>query len=107
MEGWGGGDGGGASVGRVAGMERGLSHAGIDQPGVEGRQAVMRGGPLAERPLARGRRPVDGDDHESSAPSDRIKAGKPGKLVAIKAASSIPTGFSLASPMTANAMAMR
>ena len=44
---------------------------------------------------------------ELSAPRPRISSAKPGKLVAIKRASSTATGFSLASPMTRNAMAMR
>src|SRR5436305_1185442 len=96
-----------AFVGRVASIQHGLRHAAVDQPGVEVPQAVMRGEPLAERPLPRGRRPVDGDDHERSAPRARIRGGKPGKLVAMIAASSTRTGFSLESPMTKNAMAMR
>src|SRR5262249_37336755 len=93
-------------VGRVAGIEHGLRHAAVDEPGVEVPQAVMRGEPLAKRPLTRGRRPVDGNDHESSAPRLRIRDGKPGKLVAIIPASSTATGFSLAKPMTRNAWAV-
>src|SRR5215472_11995602 len=94
--------------GQTGGIDRlGRRHRAIDQPGVEVAQAIVGGKPLAERPLARGRRPVDGDDHERSAPRARIKAEKLGKLVAIMAASSTRTGFSLAKPMTRNAMAMR
>src|SRR6516225_2833826 len=96
-----------AIVGGMAGIEQSHRHRAVDQPGVEVAQAIVGGEPPAERPLARGRRPVDGDDHEKSAPRARIKAEKPGKLVAIMAASSTRTGFSLAKPMTRNAMAMR
>ena len=56
-------------------------------------------------PHARGA--VDGDDHDRSAPSERINSTKPGKLVAMKAESSMRTGLSLASPMTIADMAMR
>src|SRR5262249_2727417 len=98
---------GGGFVGGVAGIEQSHRHRAVDHPGVEVAQAIVGGEPPAERPLARGRRPVDGDDHEKSAPRARIKAEKPGKLVAIMAASSTRTGFSLAKPMTRNAMAMR
>ena len=42
-----------------------------------------------------------------SAPSARISSTKPGKLVAMKAESSMRTGLSLASPITSAAMAMR
>jgi hypothetical protein len=45
--------------------------------------------------------------HDNSAPRPRIKSTKPGKLVAMKLASSIFTGFSLASPSTSAAMAIR
>src|SRR5215467_8235985 len=96
-----------AIVGGVAGIEQGFRHRAVDQPGVEVAQAIVGGELLAERPLARGRRPVDRDDHERSAPSPHIKAEKPGKLVAMMAASSTRTGLSLAKPMTRNAMAMR
>src|SRR5215468_5834346 len=65
---------------------REVRHSAVDQPGVEMAQAIVGGELLAERPLARGRRPVDRDDHERSAPRARIKAGKPGKLVAMMAA---------------------
>ena len=77
------------------------------QPGVEMAQPVMRGEPLAERALARRRRPVDRNDHEKSAPSARIRSVKPGKLVAMKAASSTATACSLARPITSADMAMR
>src|SRR5262249_60726176 len=96
-----------AIFGGAGGGGQSFRPGGVDQPGVEVAQAIVRGEPLAERPLARGRRPVDGDDHERSAPRPRIKAEKPGKLVAIMAASSTRTGCSLAKPMTRNAMAMR
>ena len=43
----------------------------------------------------------------SSPPSPRIIGTKLGKLVAMNEVSSTPTGLSLASPMTRNAMAMR
>src|SRR5262249_61746085 len=91
----------------VAGIEKSLRHRAVDQAVVEMAQAIVGGEPLAERPLARGRWPIDGDDHERSAPRPRIKAEKPGKLVAMMAASSTRTGCSLAKPMTRNAMAMR
>ena len=79
----------------------------IEQPAVEMLEAVMSGEPLGDGALAGGRRAVDGDDHESSAPSPRINSTNPGKLVAMKAASSTPTGWSLASPITSADIASR
>ena len=58
----------------------------------------MRRELLAERALARSGRSVDGDDHAMSAPSARISSTNPGKLVAMKAASSTATGCSLREP---------
>ena len=95
------------SSGRRAGIEHVLGDRAVDQPGVEMPQAVMRRELLAERAFARRRRPVDGDDHDKSAPSARISSTKPGKLVAMKAESSMRTGLSDASPITSAAMAMR
>ena len=86
------------SLGRMAGVEHRLRHRAIEQPGVEMAKPVVRGEPLAERALAGSGRSVDGDDHEKSAPSERIIATKSGKLVAMKAASSTLTGCSLAEP---------
>src|SRR5579885_2177628 len=94
-------------AGRFAGIEHGLGNGAIEQPSVEMAQAVMRGQLLAERALAGGGGSVNGDDHVRSAPSERIRSVKPGKLVPMKALSSIRTGCSLASPMTSAAMAMR
>jgi len=42
-----------------------------------------------------------------SAPNPRIISMKPGKLVAMNATSSTPTGLSLARPMTSADIAMR
>src|ERR1039458_868835 len=103
----GGGNRGGFVVRAAASIEHALRHRAIDQPGVEMAQSVMRGQPFAERALARGRRSVDGDDHDRSAPSERISSTKPGKLVAMKAPSSMRTGLSLAKPITSAAMALR
>ena len=91
----------------LAGLDQRHRHRPVDQPGIEVPQPVMGGEPLAERALSGGRRSVDGDDHEQSAPSARIIGTKLGKLVAMNELSSTPTGLSLASPMTRNAMAMR
>src|SRR5580658_295415 len=67
-----------------------------------------------QRPLARGGRPVDGDDEGQghaagsiAAPNRRISPAKSGKLVSIVAPSSISTGVSAARPRTRKAMAMR
>ncbi len=153
----------------AAGIEQVLGHRAVDQAGVEMAQAVMGRQLLAERALARGGRPVDGDDHlthpaaflypplkgegrrrenarrrggvsfedhphpialsltrsaidlplqgevkrvcgaahAKSAPRVRISSTKPGKLVAMKAESSMRTGCSLARPSTSADMAMR
>ena len=98
---------GGGIIRPAAGIEHGFGHRPVQQPGVEMAQAVMSGELLAERALAGGGGTVDGDDHAKSAPRERISSTKPGKLVAMKAESSIRTGFSLASPMTSADMAMR
>jgi hypothetical protein len=71
------------------------------QPG----QARVAGRGGARR-AARDERNAD-CDHERSAPRLRISGTKSGKLVAMKAASSMPTGRCAASPMTRKAMAMR
>src|SRR5215472_10058621 len=91
----------------VAGVEHRLRDRPVEQPGVEMPQPVMGGEAFAERPLAGSCRTVDGDDHEKSPPSARIRSAKPGKLVAMKAASSTVTGLSAARPSTSAAMAMR
>src|SRR5262249_62288531 len=93
-------------LGRIAGIEQSLRPRAVNQPRVEVAQAIVAGNPLAECALARGRRPIDGNDHERSAPRARIKEAKSGKLVAMMPTSSTRTGFSLASPMIRNAMAM-
>ena len=92
---------------RLSGIEQCLGDRAVNQPGVEMAQPEMLREPPAERALAGRRRSVDGDDHEYSAPSPRIIGTKLGKLVAMNEVSSTPTGLSLASPMTRNAMAMR
>ena len=96
-----------AIAGLMAGVEQRLRHRAIEQPGVEMAQPVMRGELLAERALAGRGRPVDGDDHERSAPRPRIRSAKAGKLVAMNAASSTCTGCSLRSPITSADIAMR
>ena len=73
-------------------VQQRLRHRAINHAGVEVAVAVMMGEPLAERALAGCRRSVDGDDHENSAPSERIIGMKSGKLVAMKAVSSTLTG---------------
>src|SRR5262249_42555183 len=51
----------------VAALEHGFGHRAIDEPGVEMRQAVMRGKLPGERALAGGSRPVDGNDHRGGS----------------------------------------
>jgi len=51
-------------------------------------------------------RPFDPNQPEKSAPSPRINSTKPGKLVAMKAESSMRTGLSLARPMIIADMAI-
>src|SRR5208283_3798066 len=94
-------------AGRIAGVEHRLGYGAIEEPGIEMMQPVDGRDLSGDRPLARGGRPVDGDDHDKAPPSDRIKSRKPGKLVAMKLPSSILTGCSLARPSTSAAMAMR
>ena len=88
-------------------IQQRLRHRAINHAGVEVAIAVMMGEPFAERALAGCRRSVDGDDHENSAPSERIIGMKSGKLVAMKAVSSTLTGLSAASPITSADIAMR
>src|SRR5262249_62383970 len=90
-----------------AGLQHGIGHRAIDHPGIEMAIAVVPGEKLAERALSRRRRSVDRDDHENSAPSERIIGMKSGKLVAMKAVSSTLTGLSDASPITSADIAMR
>ena len=77
----------------------------------ENREAVALRKTPRQRTLARGRGPVDGDDHDRASamapPSAFIAAAKPGKLVAIVAPSSMRTGRRAAMPRTRNDMAMR
>src|ERR1051326_1831595 len=108
----------GAVVKRRAFVEQRLRDRAVEQAGVEVAQSVMGGEMLAERPLAGRGGPVDRDDHaissptgegvvarkrgdgrgepriahDNSPPSERISSTKPGKLVAMKAASSTCTG---------------
>src|SRR4029077_5820041 len=100
-------DGARGVVERMAGIEHRLAHSAVEQPGIEMMQAVHLREISRDRALARGGRSVDGDDHDKSAPSPRISSTKPGKLVAMNVPSSICTGWSLASPSTIAAMAMR
>ena len=79
----------------------------VEQAAVEMPIAVMGSETLGDGALAGSGRAVDGDDHDNSAPSPRINSTKPGKLVAINAASSTPTGCSLASPITSADIASR
>ena len=92
---------------RLAGIEYGLRYGAVDQAGIEVPQPIVAGQPLPQRPLARRRRSIDGDDHDSSAPRERIIGTKLGKLVTMNEESSMPTGFALASPIIRNAIAMR
>lgn len=87
--------------------DQGISNSAIDHAGIEMMVAVVRGQPLGECPLAGGRRSVDRDNHEKSAPSARIIGMKSGKLVAMKAVSSTLTGLSEASPITSADIAIR
>ncbi|MGY3287511.1 hypothetical protein ACVWWP_000578 [Bradyrhizobium sp. LM3.6] len=91
----------------MPGLHQRIGYRAIDHAGIEVTVAVMVGKTLAERALARRRGPVDGDDHENSAPSERIIGMKSGKLVAMKAVSSMVTGWSDAQPITSADMAMR
>src|SRR4029077_2359570 len=88
-------------------VQQRFRHRAIDHAGVEVAIAVMMGEPFAERALAGCRRSVDRDNHENSAPRERIIGMKSGKLVAMKAVSSILTGLSAASPITSADIAMR
>src|SRR5260221_11950370 len=90
-----------------AGVQHRLGNRAINHAGIEVTIAVMLGKPLAQRALAGGGRSVDGDDHENSAPNERIIGIKSGKLVAMKAVSSTFTGLSAASPITRADIAMR
>src|SRR5262249_14695176 len=83
----------------VAHIDQRLGDRPIDQPGIEMAKPVTGREPFAERAFARGRRSIDGDDHEYSAPRPRIIGTKLGKLVAMNEVSSTPTGLSLASPI--------
>src|ERR1700689_490665 len=98
-------------IARVAAPQGTQGRGAVERSGVEISQAEMLRQALGERALARRRRPVDGDDQarssRSAAPSPFIRAGKPGKLVAMVAPSSIRTGFCAAIPRTRKAMAMR
>src|SRR6185312_5359247 len=85
-------------VGRMAGIEHRLGDGPVEQSRIQVMQAVMRGHPARQRALARRGRAVDGDDQDTSAPTDLISSTNPGKLVAINAPSSILTGRSLAMP---------
>src|SRR5215831_2480516 len=91
----------------VARVKHRLRHRAIEQPGIEMPQPVMGCEALPKGSLAGRRRTVDGDDHSRSPPSPRMRSAKPGKLVAMKAASSTLTGLSAARPSTSAAMAMR
>src|SRR6185503_3182649 len=98
----------GGFVGRLlAGIDDRLGHCAIQEARVEMAQAVMGREPLAERALARRGGSIERDDHDKSAPSERISSTKPGKLVAMKAPSSMRTGSSDARPMTSADIAMR
>jgi len=77
--------------GSPAGVEHRFGHGPVEQSAVEMAQAVMGGEFLTECTLARCCGTVDGDDHVRSAPIERINSVKPGKLVAMKALSSIRT----------------
>ena len=91
----------------LVGLQQACGGRAIEQAGVEMRQAVVRRQAPGDRALARSGRTVDGDDHGSAAPRRCINSTNPGKLVAMKLASSTFTGLSLANPMTSAAMAMR
>src|SRR5262245_23768665 len=84
-----------------------LGDSSVDQAGVEMSQAIVGGKPLAERAFPGCGRTVNGNDHARSAPIERINSTKPGKLVAMNPLLSMRTGFSLPSPITSAAMAMR
>ncbi len=92
---------------RCPGLEQRMGNRAIEQARVEMAKAIMGGEPLAERALARRGRTIDGDDHDSTAPSPRIMPAKSGKLVAMKAVSSAVTGASADRPMTKADIAMR
>ncbi len=63
IEGLGGGEGLGAILERMAGVEQRLGDRAVEQPRIEMAQAEMRRQAFAQRPLAGRGRPVDGDDH--------------------------------------------
>src|SRR5213079_3378780 len=88
-------------------IEQRLCDSAIDHAGIEVTISVMMGEALAERALAGGGRPIDGNNHENSAPSARIIGMKSGNEVAMNAVSSTFTGLSAANPITSADIAMR
>src|SRR5579863_7800414 len=91
----------GCLIGQIRpGIEERARDRPIEHAGVKVTKTIMFGQTLSQRALAGGCRPVNGDDHENSAPSARIIGMKSGKLVAIKAVSSTVTGLSEAKPIT-------
>ena len=99
-----------SGVGRIAaGLEHGMAHCAVEEPGVEVRQIEVLGEPACERALARGGRAVHRDDHGAAilAPRPFMRATKPGKLVSIMAPSSTVTGALAPSPRMRKAMAIR
>ena len=103
-------------IGRVARMlEDEESRRAVQRSGVEMSEAKVLGEATRERALAGGRGSVDRNNKRSSRhasslispPSPFIRERKPGKLVAIGAASSMRTGSLAASPKIRKAIAMR
>src|SRR5262245_16596884 len=88
-------------------INQGLGNGAVNETGVEVAQPIVGGKPFAQGAFARSRRPVDSYDHVRSAPTERINSTKPGKLVAMKALSSMRTELSVARPMTKAAIAIR
>ncbi len=101
-------------IGGIAtGIQDEAADRAIQQAGVEMGQAERVCQPTRQRALAGRRRTVDRNDRPGrhaaarSAPAWFIRATKPGKLVSMKAPSSTVTGWSVASPRTSAAIAIR
>src|SRR5215467_9774107 len=106
----------GHGIGRVAPLlQNEKCRRPVKRSGVEVGETEMLSKAAGKRALAGGRGPVDRDDEGPShhaalpiaPPSPFIRPRKPGKLVAIGAASSMHTGRRVAKPRTRNAIAIR
>src|SRR6516225_6348349 len=91
----------------VTRIEYGLCNRTVEQTGVKVWQAIVLRQSPGDRPLSGGCRSINRHDHARSAPSERIRSGKPGKLVATNDTSSACTGLSAPTPSINPDMAIR